>query len=164
MKCSFSKNSLYIIPFILHGLINRIIFLNTECCFHGIKGYHIFKIFDIFINFIINSSWFQHNNPTSVQKSRRKFLCCMIKINRCEKTKMLWKLKAFGSAKRDRTIRHRCKIAISEKSRPVMLYRAEIGFIKKNNKRGNSGLITIIFPIHSFKRLEGFSIAAFHSF
>ena len=164
MERSISKNLLNGIPFILHRLINHIIFPNTECCLHSLERYHIFNIFDILIDFIIHSGWFQHDNPASIQKSWGEFLCRMIKIDRCKKAKMLRKLKAFGSAKRNRTVRHRCEVTVSKERCPIMLYRAEICFVEKDNKGSNSGLVTIIFAIHSLECIKYFPVTAFHLF
>ncbi|WP_278454934.1 hypothetical protein [[Ruminococcus] lactaris] len=49
----------------------------------------------------------------------------MIKIDRCKKAKMLRKLKAFGSAKRNRTVRHRCEVTVSKEQLAKMFYDKE---------------------------------------
>lgn len=47
---------------------------------------------------------------------------------------------------------------------PIMLYRAEICFVEKDNKGSNSGLVTIIFAIHSLECIKYFPVTAFHLF
>jgi hypothetical protein len=88
----------------------------------------------------------------------------MIKIDSCKKAKLLRKFKTFGSAKGDGTVGHRCEVTIPKERSPVVLYRAEICFVEKNNKGGNSRPVTIIFTIHSLERIKDFTITAFPSF
>ena len=113
MERMVSENFLNCIPFILNHFINYIIFSDAECIPHVSKRYHIFDIINFLLYPIINSCWFEHNNPTSVQEPRREFLSCMVKINSCQKTKVFRKFEALYSTKRYRAIGNRCEVTIS---------------------------------------------------